>query len=131
MEIITFSRAADAFGVSSATISRWVKEGKLKEGPKAGKQKTVTQKSTDALAKNSAFQMGRESTKHKITQLNAKKEEMKDLKQRIENLENLVENISEEIKTLRKITQKYDKEIATSREITQSCDKKRKGTAKK
>lgn len=131
MEIVTFSQAANVFGVSSATISRWVKDGKLEEGPKAGKQKTVTQESADALAKNSAFQIGRETTKRKITKINEKKEEMKELKKRIERLETLVENLSEEINKIRIITQKYEEEVGTYRKITKISDKKRKATVKK
>ena len=69
MEILTFSEVANYFGVSQASISRWVKAGKLEEGPKAGKIKTVTKKSVDFLSSDKAFQIGLESIKksHKKT----------------------------------------------------------------
>lgn len=128
MEILTFSSVADRFGVSSATISRWVKDGKLKQGPKAGKQKTVTQESVDALASNSAFQIGRESAKSNsnkriVAQIYTKKEEVEELKQRIEKLEELIKSLAEDVKKLRNITQKHEKESNNARNITQNNEK--------
>lgn len=125
MKILTFADASNIFGVSSATISRWVKDGKLTQGPKAGKQKTVTQESVDTLAADSAFQIGRESAKNNnskriIAQIYAKKEELEDVKQRLEKLENLIEGVVVE---LRKVTQNNETKSKFLRNYTQNNNK--------
>jgi len=127
MEILTFSKAAEVLGVTSATISRWVKDEKLKEGPKAGKQKTVTKESMDTLAANPAFQIGRESgqsnnKKRIIAQIYAKQEELEEAKQRIDKLEKLVERVSEEVKELRNYTQNNGIKPDKLRKIAQNND---------
>jgi len=126
MKIMTFSDAAGLFGVSQATISRWVKDGKLKEGTKAGKQKTVTQESTDALLSDTAFQMGQEATKkqleekRKVTQMYAKQQEIEVLKQKVTNLENLIVNLSEALEQNRKVVQICEHKIENLCNITQN-----------
>lgn len=127
MEILTFTETAEKFGVSLATISRWVKAGKLEEGPKAGKIKTVSKKSVEFLSSDQAFQIGLESLKRRPARIKVVEEE-NELKRRIEELEGSMEKITRELENLRKITQKFTEEhqqnIENLYNFTQNNDKK-------
>ena len=62
---------------------------------KGGAAKTITQESADALASDPAFQIGQEAAKtnqkkRKVTQIYAKQKEMEMLKEKVEELENLI-----------------------------------------
>ena len=87
MEYITFREAADKFGVSISTISRWVKSGILSEGPKVGKAKTVSEELVKQKLNDSLFM--------KSIEVSRKKEvDLSDIEKRIERIEEKVDTIS-------------------------------------
>ena len=128
MEILTFSETASHFEVSLATISRWVKEGKLVEGAKAGKSKTVTQNSIEALSNDEAFQIGlkaikkKQATIHKLT--TGKEEELEDLKMKVKDLESTVNKMSKDLIVVQNFAQNCTKEIEELRKVAQVFEKK-------
>lgn len=135
MDILTFSDVAAHFEVSLATISRWAKEGKLVEGPKAGKFKTVTKKSVDILSTDKAFQIGHASLKKKQATLHRisgeKDSELENLKKKMEVIENTVVELSENLSEVRKVAQNCMNEIRKLQKDRANLENKKSSEKKK
>lgn len=98
---ITRKQAAIKTGVSLSTILRWVEDGKLVPGPKQGRSMTVTTESLRSLMEDENFMAGLLES-----QMVSRKGLGATLKERVSQLEEIVEKQSKKIAELFELLQK-------------------------
>lgn len=92
--MVSRQEVADYFGVSLSTVIRWIKLGHLVDGPKLGRQKTVTKESFEALKTDDIFLQSLEKNKEGAPA---------NLSSRIDELERTVEKLDGSVRELLRI----------------------------
>jgi hypothetical protein len=127
-EVLTYTDAARELEVARPTISKWVREGKLTQGVRLGKAKTVTSESVEKLKGDGVFLQGvriAQKGQMKLTEGTIKKnsEELgKEILHRLSVLEITISDIKE---MLRNNTQQTEQTNQDIRQTTKDKDESR------